>query len=66
MIDRFARLRSAPRQLTDSERLQLTVIGAAVIVALELWFGERLGFGLGLVAGWVLCVANRWLDRRGG
>jgi len=66
MSGRFERLHREPRRLTDGEKLRITLAGAALLIALELWWGERLGFGLGLVAGWVLAELNRWLERRGG
>lgn len=63
---RFVRVHRDPRPLSDSERLQVTIALAAIVIALELWWGERLGFGLGIVAGWVLSRVDAWLERRAG
>ena len=66
MTGRFERVHRRRRQLTGSERLQLILAIAAVVIGLELWWGERLGFGLGVIAGWALRELDYWLGPRGG
>jgi hypothetical protein len=66
VIDRFARLRSGPRQLTDGERLTAFVAIALVLVASELWTGDPGAWSVGFATGILLVLADRWLVRRGG